>query len=167
MNIQIKNIKFNEAFSEETICFTADIFVNGKKIGWAKNRGHGGCTDYWWNTLQDKEIFLKAQEFLQGSDSNMEHFIDDYVYDVYNAKQAEKANKKLERHFAKYVCYGKKGSNEYYTIGFKGSPNFSQVVKTGAGFKALQDLVTKVRDTRLSEGEEILNTNLSQFGIQF
>ncbi len=32
--------------SEETNCFVADLYINGKKIGYVKNDGRGGCTDY-------------------------------------------------------------------------------------------------------------------------
>ena len=39
MNIELKNIKIAEHLSEETTAFTADIFVNGKKVGYARNDG--------------------------------------------------------------------------------------------------------------------------------
>ncbi len=44
MKIELKNLKINEAFSEETTCFMADVFVNGKKVAHARNDGRGGCT---------------------------------------------------------------------------------------------------------------------------
>ena len=44
MKIQLKNVRINDAFSEETICFKADVFVNSKKIAIAENEGRGGCT---------------------------------------------------------------------------------------------------------------------------
>lgn len=31
--------------SEETLCFTCNVFWDGRKIGVASNRGHGGMTD--------------------------------------------------------------------------------------------------------------------------
>jgi len=46
MLIQIKNIDFSERMSEETFCFTASLWVNGKKIGDVSNRGHGGCDEF-------------------------------------------------------------------------------------------------------------------------
>ena len=39
MKIEVKNVKFVEALSEETYCFTASIRVDGKKVGEASNRG--------------------------------------------------------------------------------------------------------------------------------
>lgn len=44
--ITLKSIKHNKSFSEETLCFTANIYFNGKKIGAIKNGGFGGCSSY-------------------------------------------------------------------------------------------------------------------------
>ena len=46
MKLELKNVKINEAFSEETLMFKADLYVNGKKIAYAENDGRGGCTFY-------------------------------------------------------------------------------------------------------------------------
>ena len=32
MKIELKNIKFSEALSEETNAFVCDVYVNGKKV---------------------------------------------------------------------------------------------------------------------------------------
>lgn len=44
MNIEVRNVKHAAFASEETLCFSADIYVDGKKEGYAKNDGHGGST---------------------------------------------------------------------------------------------------------------------------
>lgn len=44
MNIEIRNVKYFAAGSEETACFRADIYVDGKKAGTAENQGCGGPT---------------------------------------------------------------------------------------------------------------------------
>ena len=41
MKIEIKNIKHYESMSEETNCFQATIYIDGKKAGTASNRGYG------------------------------------------------------------------------------------------------------------------------------
>ena len=49
-----------KSMSEETMCFSANITLDGVKVGRAKNDGHGGCTDIvfddktLWNTLSDE-----------------------------------------------------------------------------------------------------------------
>lgn len=34
--------------SEETNCFSADVYLDNKKVGLVKNAGHGGCNFYYW-----------------------------------------------------------------------------------------------------------------------
>lgn len=41
--ITIKNLKVNATLSEETTCYSATIYVDGKKFGETGNDGHGGC----------------------------------------------------------------------------------------------------------------------------
>lgn len=44
MNIELRNIKHAAFASEETACFTATLYVDGKKEGTADNAGKGGPT---------------------------------------------------------------------------------------------------------------------------
>ena len=66
MKIELKNIKFYERMSEETNAFTADLYVNGKKVGYAKNEGHGGCTDYYPNSIEDRAVINEAEQYCLG-----------------------------------------------------------------------------------------------------
>jgi hypothetical protein len=100
MKLELKNVKINEAFSEETLMFKADLYVNGKKVAYASNDGRGGCTFY--NTYsQDLRPLLKeAEEFVKALPStfytygettieiksNLEHWIDTKVYDIGNKR---------------------------------------------------------------------------------
>lgn len=46
MKIELKSIKHSKFASEETECYTASLYVDGKKIGTVKNAGHGGCDEF-------------------------------------------------------------------------------------------------------------------------
>lgn len=46
MKIELKNLKINERLSEETVCFSATVYVDGKRAFEACNRGHGGANEY-------------------------------------------------------------------------------------------------------------------------
>ena len=46
MKIKLKNLKINERLSEETMCFSATVYVDGKRAFEAANRGHGGPNEY-------------------------------------------------------------------------------------------------------------------------
>lgn len=41
MKIELKNVKIAESLSEETIAFTASLWIDGRRVGRASNRGHG------------------------------------------------------------------------------------------------------------------------------
>ena len=43
--LSVKKVKLVEALSEETPCFTADVYEDGKLIAHVSNRGHGGCNE--------------------------------------------------------------------------------------------------------------------------
>ena len=45
MNISLKNVRTYEGLSEETVAFAASVYVDGKKVGDAKNNGQGGPND--------------------------------------------------------------------------------------------------------------------------
>lgn len=44
--LTVKNYKHAEWASEETDCFTASLYLDGKRIGTARNDGHGGPDFY-------------------------------------------------------------------------------------------------------------------------
>lgn len=45
MKVELRKFKHYPSMSEETECFIADLYVDGKKIGVAENSGKGGCND--------------------------------------------------------------------------------------------------------------------------
>lgn len=46
MNITLKNVKYSEFMSQETNCFEAAIYIDGKRAGEVSNDGHGGANRY-------------------------------------------------------------------------------------------------------------------------
>jgi hypothetical protein len=42
--ISLRKLKVAEFASEETLCFTAEVLLDGTPIAEARNDGHGGCT---------------------------------------------------------------------------------------------------------------------------
>ena len=45
MKLQLKNIKVAAFASEETHCYQASLYVNGKRAATVSNQGHGGCDE--------------------------------------------------------------------------------------------------------------------------
>lgn len=56
--IELKNLKHSEFASQETYCFEASVYIDGKKAGTVSNQGCGGCHSYHPNTLY---TILKAE----------------------------------------------------------------------------------------------------------
>ena len=167
MKIELKNIKINLTFSEETTMFMADVYVNGKKTAYANNDGRGGCTFY--NSyhspnndedLRQAEAYclslpkVRVEEYDFEFDMNLEHFIDDLVH----AELEKKEQKKLEKQMANSIMWGKPKGHSYSQVKFK--VPLAEIPTT-----RLQEVVDKYKK-ELKEGDVFLNTNLESLGIK-
>ena len=168
MKIELKNVKVNEAFSEETTCFIADVFINGKKVAHAKNDGRGGCTDYYpyegqRELLKQAELFCKTLpkekvdfgDRVHEFDQSLESVIDNLLFE----KEKEKEQKKIDKLCETQIVWGKPNGMSYRMIGFNGKQKFADVKKSIVGQKALEKLIDRVKG-ELKEGEIIFNKNL-------
>lgn len=63
MKIELKAIKHSEFASEETNCYTANLYVDGKQIGTVKNAGHGGCDQF----IGDQAKYREADEWCKAN----------------------------------------------------------------------------------------------------
>lgn len=63
MKIELKSIKYAAFASQETSCYNANLYVDGKKIGTVANEGHGGCDSF----HGDWETFKKADEWCKAN----------------------------------------------------------------------------------------------------
>ena len=181
MKIELRKLKVAEHMSEGTTAFTADLFVDGVNIGYAKNDGRGGCTDY--NIIPGKkfssggfdfdtnrEILIKAEAFCltlppikypaaHGMKTfevpmNLENFIDELV----SAHLKEKDQKKFEKKMIDTLMWGVPDGLSYTQVKFK-------VPLSKIPTLQLQVFVDKYKK-ELKEGQVFLNTNLEALGIK-
>ena len=67
---EIKALKIVKQMSEETMCFTCDLYVDGKKFAHVSNTGKGGChkvmpyPPYKWPDVEKLEAEMEADKFL-------------------------------------------------------------------------------------------------------
>lgn len=155
--ITVKNVKIVDFMSEETLCFTASVYENGKRIGEAKNDGHGGCTFIYLDNPRSKTY----EEM-----SALEEQVDELVYEIDKQKQIAKVQKKLERDCVKAVCVGwvNEHGASYYAQGFKSKLPLADIAKRPQGLEAIQKMVDRIK-TELKGDEAILNTNLEALGV--
>jgi hypothetical protein len=164
MKIELKNIRFSEALSEETNAFTADLYVNGKKAGYCKNTGQGGCTDYYGiekhssDIIKEAEAYCKAQPDIDFGTftikNNLEHTIDQLFEDWLKAKET----KKFEKQMKTAILLGVPNGMSYTRYSWKGK-SLSEIPKG-----ALQISVNELKK-KCTGGVVILNTNLEALGI--
>lgn len=62
MDVVWKNVKVNKTLSEETICFSASLYLTGKRIGVVMNRGHGGPPEFEFVSKEAEPEFLSYAE---------------------------------------------------------------------------------------------------------
>ena len=167
MKIELKNIKINLTFSEETTMFMADVYVNGKKTAYANNDGRGGCTFY--NSyhapnndedLRQAEAYclslpkVSVEEYGFEFDMNLTHFIDNLV----TAELEKKEKKKLEKKMLDTIMWGKPNGHSYTQVKFK-------VPLAKFPTDRLQEIVDKYKK-EFKSGDVFLNTNLEALGIK-
>ena len=173
MQIELKNFRFYDRLSEETYCFTANIWVNGTKCGNAENRGYGGETDYHHEgTEQSKELIKQAEEYClklppilwQSSvsgkdlslDMNLTRYIDELVSALVKKKDDESIAKKLNKEMQKAILIGT--DSQYQVISFK--KPLREVWETQPDYfkKVLIEKLDKYKE----KGYRLLNTNIPQ-----
>ena len=161
MKIELKKISFNERMSEETSCFVADLYINGKKVGECDNDGRGGCTDYGGNTKADNEIIEKAEAFCKTLPHNEfgEQSLEDVINDLLEAHLKAKEEAKRMKQYAKGICFGVLNGRSYQTVSWTGK-TLAQIDKIN-----LQRAYNDVKAKYIKGNVVILNTNLAQLGI--
>lgn len=155
--ITLKNIKIIDAMSEETICFTANVYENGKQIGIAQNEGHGGNTNVYLDPPNNK-----TYEEMDALEEKIDELVG--VFDM--DKQKAKIQKKLDRDCVKHICVGwinEHGAN-YYAQGFNPSIALADLVMRPKGLESLQRMYDRIK-TEIKGDETILNTNLEALGV--
>jgi hypothetical protein len=58
MRLKIKNLKHIEEMSHGTMCFTATLYLDGKRIGTVENDGRGGVNRYHFPDRANRDLFM-------------------------------------------------------------------------------------------------------------
>ena len=166
VKVTLKKISFYERMSEETNCFAANLYINGKLVGEAKNDGQGGCTTYYGNSKEDNEIIRQAEAYFKSLpmvkpdgytftfQPSLEYAIDEQFEAYLKAKEEKKMLKLME----KAVLFGKPNANQYHII--KTRKPLKEYPET-----ALQKFIDDVKKQHCTDGVIILNKNLEKLGI--
>lgn len=111
MDITLKKISISHANSEETFCYSADIYVDGKKAFSARNSGHGGCDiyhpypGYTGPSVEKVDAWLKANKPIDNTHGiPIEHSLEIEVGEQLNAHVAKQERARIERSFARLLA---------------------------------------------------------------
>lgn len=159
--VSLKNVKFLESMSEETNCFSADVYFDNKKIASCNNRGRGGNTD----VLRDPSCgVVKFKEFedycnslppyVSGTftlPSDMEMVVDGLFEKWLEAKE----EKKLLTNMKKGLLFGSK--DHYSMVSWKG---VTLEVLLNQNNPSMMARIKQIIKEKVAEGKPLLNTNI-------
>jgi len=60
--VAVKSYRPAPQLSEETEAFAANIYLDGKRAGYASNSGHGGCNRYGFDSREQQDAFFAYAE---------------------------------------------------------------------------------------------------------
>lgn len=143
MALELRKVKIHDDMSEETTCFSAEMWEDGVHIGWVKNEGFGGCD----NITPKGDHKDKAYAYMEDyrKDFNRENFPIPFLLNDWDA---------ATRYQGKNLVF--RGTDEeYYTINF-GKLSISAVKKNPKGMAKINEV--RVREE--SKGSVLLNRNI-------
>lgn len=166
MNIELRNIQVYARLSEETTAFTATIYIDGKKVGWAKNDGQGGCTNYGpydhtkWDLLKKADEQCKQLPDWKLSKDlkvkmDLEHYIDQLVCQFQDEKERARFEKKKQKEMLNSVLWG--DANSYRSVSW-GKMTIALLLQMPKGRAAIKENIQRLKN-KYPEGK-LLNTNI-------
>ena len=107
MKLSLKNIKHTAWASEETHCYQASLYVDGKPVATVSNDGRGGADRYydhpkcvfsgrsaWCDKMQEVHEYFKSLPNTHGMEQCLEFWCADQVNDWLTARELKKKLKK-------------------------------------------------------------------------
>lgn len=166
MKIELKKIEYNERMSEETLCFVADLYINGKKVGYCKNDGRGGPNAYYGNSREDNQVIQNAEAYFKslpkvkpdGYNFEYQPTLESAIDDCFELWLKKREEKRMRKVMEMAIIWGKPNGNSYTLI--KEKRKLSEIPTN-----VLQSKVDRIKAKHCTNGVVILNTNLTQLGI--
>ncbi len=92
MEIALKSIKHSAFASQETHCYEANLYIDGKKIGQVSNDGHGGCDMFY----GDNEAAMKVEAYLKEHGATSTFHDGSPMYETLESRCCNLVNKFLQ-----------------------------------------------------------------------
>tara|TARA_R110000822_G_scaffold213107_10_gene348471 strand:- start:144 stop:590 length:447 start_codon:yes stop_codon:yes gene_type:complete len=144
MDLVLKKVKIHEDMSEETTCFSAEMWEKGVHIADVKNDGRGGCHDIR-PTKGNEKAAWKYNENLS-LEWNRENFPIDHLLGEWDA---------VTRHQAKKLVLVENATGKVFTIPLKHS--ITNIKKT----PKLLTQVIGIAQRQKDQGFTVINRNIT------
>jgi len=142
MEISLKKVKVSHELSEETVAFTADLYVDDKNVGTVKNHGQGGSHDIYLDPAH-RDLYKKL------SNMDTEFLISELVVEVDLLKRQQSKGFVLRKPSDDPIM-----SFEYATS------KFPMPITKLRQHKDYKNWLKKQRQSFAQEGWKVINTNL-------
>ena len=115
MHIELKKLKTHEDMSDETLCFSAEIWVDGRLLARVRNEGRGGSNNYDFNLTTDG---TRWKEFSDWCKAQPPHVSQGYTIPcdtdlvIYDLIGKHERRKQLRRWCKNQTLYRLKGDKE-------------------------------------------------------
>lgn len=169
MNIELKNIKYSASLSRETSAFTANLYIEDKRVGTVINDGQGGNTSYLadnkdtWDIIRQAENYCKTlpdKQYPKDEYSDAFSFpmdLETYINDLLTEYLVKKD---LEKHQKKGVIFGIPNALTWTLQPF--TQPLKDVLTHPQGAKIIANSIAKNIYKNLTDGVVILNTNIPE-----
>jgi len=173
MKIELKNIQYSQALSEETYAFSATLYIEGKRAGEASNHGHGGPTDYGANDGAGRKLIREAEAYCKalppvhypanhGMEAfdvpmTLEHYINDLLEKFLNQKELKAFQAKLAKYEKDNIIVGVP-DEKFSTLKLKFPIDLLLAHPHGA--ERIKDILVAKVIPEMQPGEMLLNTNI-------
>lgn len=169
MEIELRKIYISHQFSEESLAFTANLYIDGRKIGYASNDGKGGNTFYEADHPDYRPQLYAADDYCKtlppwkldddlSVPMNLETFIEMKVVEYANKEERKKFERKMEKSMVDHIVFGVPGTDEFKS--YPTNAPIAELLRHEAGQQSLSNEIKIVVVEFLKPGEQILNTNI-------
>lgn len=173
MDIRLSKVKVFDELSQETIAFTAEVFIGDKKVASARNDGGGGMTMLHPVDVAGQQLIIEAEKWLKepqtgakvGKFYNLSDYVDALLTPYLAALDKADYERTVRKEMNKGILYGE----PYVSLFCRPLSNtVNQICATEAGMNTLMKAIKDDIVPEFKDGWKILNQNLpKQLTSQF
>ena len=174
MKIELKRIQYYARQSEETLAFNADLYIDGKKVGEASNRGHGDPINYGsyseegQKSIQEAEQYCKTlpkETFTDGDktysyDMSLESYIGTLIDEFVNQKELQKFRNWVDKKCMDSIVVGI--PDQKVIAAYKYKISILQILCKPKGEETIAEALKKQIIPLLKDGNILLNKNIPE-----